>query len=113
MRPARYGLLALLGLLIATPGVRAYAAPAAPAAITNVQVSVDAGSAGKPFPHFWEKMFGSGHALLALRDDYRADLSQVKGATDFTYVRAHGILDGEVGVFHLDKKGKPVYNFSY
>jgi xylan 1,4-beta-xylosidase len=36
----------------------------------------------------------------------------VKQATGFTYVRAHGILDDDVGVFHLDK-GKPVYNFSY
>ena len=112
MACSRYAFLALLGLMTVAPCAGAHAGPAAPAAITNVQVSVDARSAGTAFPHFWEEMFGSGHALLALRDDYRADLIQVKRATDFTYVRAHGILDDDVGVFHL-VKGKPVYNFSY
>ncbi|HEX7369666.1 MAG TPA: glycosyl hydrolase, partial [Rhodanobacteraceae bacterium] len=74
---------------------------------------VDAQAQGTPFPHFWEQMFGSGHAVLALRADYQRDLAMVKQATGFTYVRFHGILDREVGVFHLDKQGKPVYNFSY
>jgi len=105
--------IALMGLLAALPFAAAHAAaPAVRSATTSVQVDVDARSAGTAFPHFWERMFGSGRAVLALRDDYRADLTQVKKATDFTYVRAHGILDDDVGVFHLDK-GKPVYNFSY
>ncbi|HET7299415.1 MAG TPA: glycosyl hydrolase family 39 [Oleiagrimonas sp.] len=91
----------------------AFQANAATTTVKPVRVQVDAQAQGTPFPHFWEKMFGSGHALLALRDGYRRDLGMVKRATDFTYVRAHGILDGEVGVFHLDKQGKPVYNFSY
>ncbi|HET8554285.1 MAG TPA: glycosyl hydrolase [Rhodanobacteraceae bacterium] len=91
----------------------AWHAHAATTAVKPVRVQVDAQAQGTPFPHFWEKMFGSGHALLALRADYRRDLGMVKRATGFTYVRAHGILDGEVGVFHLDKHGKPVYNFSY
>jgi xylan 1,4-beta-xylosidase len=112
MARSRYALLALMGLLIVMPAARVRATSAAPAAISNVHVNVDARSTGKPFPHFWEEMFGSGRAVLALRDDYRADLSQVKRATGFTYVRAHGILDDDVGVFRLDK-GKPVYNFSY
>ncbi|WP_410222580.1 GH39 family glycosyl hydrolase, partial [Streptococcus pneumoniae] len=68
---------------------------------------------GTAFPHYWEQMFGSGHAVLALRADYRRDLRMVKQATGFTYVRAHGILDREVGVFELNKQGQPVYNFSY
>lgn len=88
-------------------------AHAATTTVKPVRVQVDAQAQGTPFPHFWEKMFGSGHALLALRAGYRRDLGMVKRATGFTYVRAHGILDGEVGVFHLDKQGKPVYNFSY
>src|SRR6185437_3221404 len=110
MTHVRYALVALLGLLALKVCVPARAGTAMP---VDVQVNVDARSAGKPFPHFWEEMFGSGRAVLALRDDYRADLSQVERATGFTYVRAHGILDREVGVFHLDKSGHPVYNFSY
>lgn len=108
---ARSGLafIALLGLVALRPAAAAQAA----APVLDVRVNVDAGSPGRPFPHFWEKMFGSGRAVLALRADYRADLTRVKRATGFTYVRAHGILDRGVGVFHLDKKGRPVYNFSY
>ena len=36
---------------------------------------------GHPFPHFWERMFSSGRAILSLRDDYRRDLRAVKAIT--------------------------------
>ena len=76
-------------------------------------VSVDARATGKPFPHFWEQMFGSGRAVLALRDDYRKDLVTVKDATGFQYVRFHAIFHDEMGVYDEDAQGKPVYNWSY
>ena len=79
----------------------------------TVQIRIDAKAQGTPFPHFWEQMFGSGRAVLALRDDYRADLAAVRQATGFGYIRFHGIFDDDVGLFHLDGNGKPVYNFSY
>jgi xylan 1,4-beta-xylosidase len=58
-------------------------------------------------------MFGSGRAILSLRDSYRRDLRDVKRATDFKYVRFHAVLDDEVGVYDEDASGRPVYNFSY
>ncbi len=117
---------ALLGLLAACL-LAAGAAPAAPADSDTVRIQVDAKAAGTPFPHFWEQMFGSGRATLSLRDDYRKDLAEVKQATGFGYVRFHGILDDDVGLFHLGKvdqvfynaadqsaaSDRPVYNFSY
>ena len=66
-----------------------------------------------PFPHYWERMFGSGRAVLAMRASYLRDLREVKQATGFDYVRFHGILNHGVGVFHLNAQGQPVYNFSY
>src|SRR5437868_4447865 len=88
--------------------------------IADAQVSsnheiivIDAGAAAHPFPHFWEKMFGSGRAILSLRESYRDDLRSVKKITDFEYVRFHAIFHDEVGVYSEDKEGKPVYNFSY
>jgi xylan 1,4-beta-xylosidase len=77
------------------------------------QVMVNTHAAGTPLPHFWEQMFGSGRAVLALRDDWRKDLATVHQATGFRYVRFHGIFDHEVGVYDEDKDGKPVYNWSY
>jgi len=58
-------------------------------------------------------MFGSGRAILSLRESYRRDLRSVKAVTEFRYVRFHDILDRDVGVFTEDKNGNPVYNFSY
>jgi xylan 1,4-beta-xylosidase len=87
------------------PNVEAQSSP-------NVIV-IDAKAPSHPFPHFWEQMFGSGRAILALRESYQRDLRAVKRTTDFTYVRFHGILNDEVGVYDEDSQGNPVYNFSY
>lgn len=89
------------------------AAQAAPSASDTVRIQVDAQAAGTAFPHFWEQMFGSGRAVLALRDDYRKDIEAVHRATGFDYVRFHGIFDRDVGLVQRDAKGHIHYNFSY
>jgi xylan 1,4-beta-xylosidase len=76
-------------------------------------ISIDPSAPQKPFPHFWEQMFGSGRAVLSLREGYRNDLRTVKKATGFEYVRFHGIFDHEMGVYEEDAHGNPIYNFSY
>jgi xylan 1,4-beta-xylosidase len=76
-------------------------------------ITVDAHDTGKPFPHFWEQMFGSGRAVLSMRESYRQDLRQVKQITDFRYARFHAIFHDELGVYTEDRQGKPVYNFDY
>ena len=82
-------------------------------ASTPETVEVDLNGSSHPFPHYWEQMFGSGRAILSLRDSYRSDLREVKAATDFKYVRFHAIFHDEVGMYDEDATGKPVYNFSY
>ena len=76
-------------------------------------IIIDAQAASHPLPHFWEHMFGSGRAILSLRDSYRRDLREVKAVTGMQYVRFHAIFHDEVGVYDEDAQGKPVYNFSY
>jgi xylan 1,4-beta-xylosidase len=76
-------------------------------------ITIDAGAPTHPFPHYWEQMFGSGRGVLSLRDAYRRDVRSVKQITGFQYVRFHGILNDEVGVYDEDKQGKSVYDFSY
>ena len=76
-------------------------------------VPIDARAAAHPFPHFWEQTFGSGRAILTMRESYRNDLREVKKATDVQYVRFHNILHDEVGVYDEDEQGRPEYNFSY
>ncbi|HYM00011.1 MAG TPA: glycosyl hydrolase family 39 [Blastocatellia bacterium] len=88
-------------------------APAETPTEGKTEISLDASAPTRPFPHFWERMFGSGRAILTLRDSYRRDLREVKGITGFEYVRFHAIFHDEVGLYSEDASGNPVYNFSY
>lgn len=88
-------------------------AQAASAQAPTETIQVDPNAARHRFPHYWERLFGSGRAILSLRDSYRRDLRQVKQATGFEYVRFHAILHDEVGVYDETSDGQPVYNFSY
>src|SRR5579864_4831764 len=76
-------------------------------------ITVDASAPAHAFPHFWEQMFGSGRAILSLRQSYRDDLRLVKQITGVKYVRFHAIFHDEVGVFDESPQGEPVYDFSY
>jgi xylan 1,4-beta-xylosidase len=80
---------------------------------SDEEIIVDLKGSPHSFPHFWEQMFGSGRAILTLRDSYRQDLRLVKDTTDFKFVRFHAILHDEVGIYDEDKRGNPTYNFSY
>ncbi len=63
-----------------------------------------------PFDHFWEHTVGSGHAPLALRADYQAQLAQCHQELGFQHVRFHAILSDEMGtVVCQDEK----YLFSF
>jgi xylan 1,4-beta-xylosidase len=95
--------LALLGLILS----------ASLQATTQEVIQIDASAQTTPFPHFWEQMFGSGRAILTLRESYRDDLRAVKKVTDFRYVRFHAILHDELGVYNEDEQGNPIYNFAY
>src|ERR1043166_3753857 len=98
---------AVAALLLAAPArTQSPAAPAGP-------FVVDASGPCRPFPHFWEAMFGSGRASLAMRESYRNDMRAVKQATGFAYVRFHAIFHDENGVYDEDARGRPLHNFSY
>ena len=95
----------------------------------NETLQVDAHAQTTPFPHYWERTFGSGRAILSLRDSYRKDMRSVKEITGFQEVRFHGIFHDEVGLYDPDRKpvqfaqmkdaapaaeaNTGIYNFSY
>src|SRR6266852_5158134 len=76
-------------------------------------IEIDVAAPSHSFPHFWEKMFGSGRAILSLRENYRHDLGETKRITGFEYVRFHAIFHDEAGLYDDDKDGHAVYNYSY
>ena len=113
-------------LILAGTGSLSTAQITAPPAET---LRIDSHAETRPFPHFWEKTFGSGRAVLTLRDSYRKDLRTVKQITGFQSVRFHAIFHDEVGLYDPDRKpiqfaqmknatstandNAGIYNFSY
>lgn len=80
---------------------------------TPEHILIDVNAKASPFPHFWEQSFGSGRAILTLRESYRNDLREVKKIADFRYVRFHAIFHDELGVYDEDAAGNPIFNFTY
>ena len=68
----------------------ALAAAAVGAGAEETRIVVDATAPGRPFPHFWERMFGSGRAALTLRESYRDDLRAVRKITGHSRLFALG-----------------------
>lgn len=58
-------------------------------------------------------MVGAGRAEEALRADWQAQLATVQNEIGFRYLRMHGLLNDEMGVYTEDAKGNPQVNFQY
>jgi xylan 1,4-beta-xylosidase len=62
------------------------------------------------FPHFWEHTVGSGHAPLALRADWQAQMLRCHQELGFRYVRFHALLSDEMGTL-VCEESKLLYSF--
>ncbi len=63
-----------------------------------------------PLSHSWEHTIGSGHAPLALRADWQAQLRRAHDELGFRYVRFHGLLSDDMGTL-INHAGKLLYSF--
>jgi len=64
----------------------------------TITYSVDISGNISPFPHYWERCIGSGHAALAKREDYRQYLKQAKTDVGIEMIRFHGLFDDDMHV---------------
>jgi xylan 1,4-beta-xylosidase len=64
----------------------------------------------KAFPHSWEHTVGSGHALLALRADWQAQMLRCHNELGFQHVRFHGLLSDDVGTL-VCEENQLLYSF--
>lgn len=60
---------------------------------------------------YWRRSFGSGHASLALRSDWRAALGRAAQDVGLEGVRQHGIFDDDMHVIRM-LDGQIVYNWT-
>ena len=63
-----------------------------------VDITLEVTGAVDPFPHNWERTFGSGHALLALRADWQQQMQRSVNEIGLRGVRMHGVLDDDMSV---------------
>ena len=61
----------------------------------------------------FKECIGAGRANEGLRADWQQQLAIVKKECDFKYIRMHGLLTDDMGVYKEDMKGNPEYNFQY
>src|SRR5215218_9506977 len=62
---------------------------------------------------FFRRVVGAGRAAEGLRADWQRDLRVVRRECGFEYLRFHGLLEDELGVYSEDRRGQAVYNFQY
>jgi len=66
-----------------------------------------------PLNTMFKECVGAGRANEGLRADWQQQLAYVKKECDFKYIRMHGLLTDDMGVYHEDKNGNPEYSFMY
>ncbi|TPM36128.1 glycosyl hydrolase [Mesorhizobium sp. B2-3-4] len=76
----------------------------------NAVFCCDLDARGEDFPHFWEHTVGSGHATLALRADWQAQIRRAHDELGFRHVRFHGLLCDDMGTL-IDQDDQPLYSF--
>lgn len=79
-------------------------------------IKVPKESSGNKFTSNWSYCVGTGRLGLALQKEYMDTLAYVKKAIDFKYIRGHGLLCDDIGIYREDTVGdevRPFYNFTY
>ncbi|WP_210521122.1 GH39 family glycosyl hydrolase [Hymenobacter terricola] len=104
MRKASLLLLALLGC--------ASAWAQRPAGSPRV-ISLDAHKMQGPLSKSFNLCVGAGRANEGLRADWQQQMALARKECGFRYLRFHGLLHDDMGVYTEDRMGQAVYNWQY
>src|SRR5512142_1321754 len=104
--------LFLLAFLMAVPAIaqnKTNKKAELPERLINADFSVEKGALSTMF----KECVGAGRANEGLRADWQQQLAMTKQECGFKYIRMHGLLTDDMGVYKVDSKGNPEYNFQY
>ena len=76
------------------------------------QIDLDVKAVQGPIDSMFRRCVGAGRANEGLRADWQRQLRQAKEACGFEYIRMHGLLTDDMGVYH-EEHGRAVYNWQY
>ncbi len=79
----------------------------------NRTIKLDFDKSSGQMNTMFNECIGAGRANEGLRADWQQQLAMVKKDCGFRYIRMHGLLTDDMGVYREDKNGKPQYNFQY
>ena len=66
-----------------------------------------------PFNTMFKECVGAGRANEGLRADWEKQLALARKEIGFKYIRMHGLLTDDMGVYKEDRNGNPEYNYQY
>jgi xylan 1,4-beta-xylosidase len=76
-------------------------------------ISVDFSKVRGPHSTVWKECIGAGRANEGLRADWQEQLALVQKEIGFRYIRMHGLLHDDMGVYKETRDGHPIYNRQY
>lgn len=76
-------------------------------------IAAEIGAVRGPFNRKTDLCVGAGRANEGLRADWQRQLAEVRRECGFRYLRFHGLLCDDMGVYREDSAGRPVYNWQY
>ena len=76
-------------------------------------ISLDYNKTAGPMNTMFKECIGAGRANEGLRADWQQQLAMVKEECGFRYIRMHGLLTDDMGVYREDENGNPQYNYQY
>ncbi|HEY4325019.1 MAG TPA: glycoside hydrolase [Mucilaginibacter sp.] len=79
----------------------------------NRSINIDVAKVQCPLNTFFNECVGAGRANEGLRADWQHQLRYAKEQLGFRYIRMHGLLHDDMGVYFEDKQGNPTYNWQY
>lgn len=86
---------------------------AADASAQNRSIDVRVDQVQGKMNHTFNMTVGAGRANEGLRADWQQQLAEIKRDAGFQYIRMHGLLTDDMGVFRINAQGKEEYNFQY
>src|SRR6185437_13482705 len=99
--------------LICIGAVFSTVALVAAAAESNRVISADLKEVKGPRSMVWQDCVGAGRVAEGLRAGWRQQLEQCRREIGFKYIRMHGLLQDELGVYQENRDGTPRYNWQY
>lgn len=76
-------------------------------------IKVDYNQPAGPLNTMFKECIGAGRANEGLRADWQQQLAVVRKECGFKYIRFHGLLTDDMGVYREDRTGNAEYNYQY